>query len=78
MFWVSFFRDGSPPLFDLVEQDGGDCTSIKVVVGDKLVEETLRALLCLESFSVSRALAAVYAAGVNAGQRAVRSRPAAG
>lgn len=71
-FFVTLFKTGSP-MFDTVPQEGDDCTSVAVVV-DAKAEATLKSLVALGSFEVAQAIAAVYAAGVNAGERAARSR----
>jgi hypothetical protein len=67
MFFVTFFS-GEQPVFDDTPQDGDGCTSVAVRV-DESAAKTLVALCALGSFDVARALAAVYTAGVNAGQR---------
>lgn len=73
MFYVTFFQ-AEPPIFDAVPQDRSDCTSVRVPV-DGRAADGLASLLALGSFEVAHTLAAVYAAGVSAGQRDARARP---
>jgi hypothetical protein len=67
MIYICFFRDGGC-LID-TEPNGDRCVPIEL---KGQASRTLAALLELESFRLSEALAALYLDGVRAGERAVR------
>jgi hypothetical protein len=67
MFYCNFFR-GEQPLFEDAPQ-GDSAVEVRV---DERSRIALQSLLNLGSFEVAHALAALYVAGVRAGERAVR------
>jgi hypothetical protein len=71
--FVNYYERGSAPL---LEDGPQGSASIRVVV-DEESRATLEALVRLGSCSLGRALAAVFAAGIAAGQRAVRGSTSA-
>ena len=72
MFFV-VYTQGEPPILDDTPQSGDGVRSVPLAL-DERAGAAVRSLLALRSFEVTHALAAVYSAGVNAGQRAARSR----
>jgi phage-related tail protein len=65
---------GEPAILDDSPQAGEDIRSVPVEL-DSRAAKTVAALLALQSFELVHALGALYATGVNAGERSARSRP---